>query len=125
MVHAYSNDTLKCWWELNLAVGPQIAILNIGRVKFGKDCHMYNNICKYNIILADFNYRLPKTTKFSIYTTSTVIRNTDIRQAREVLYSCMIVTRLELVFTVPSEHGEGGKNYGKCQENHNIQLTQC
>ena len=53
----------KYWWKLNLAVGPQIA--------FGsslRDCHTYNNICKYEI-LADFTSAVAmvdrQTTKFN------------------------------------------------------------
>ena len=60
----------KYWRELNLAVGPQIAIAkNIGGFKFGgsvRDRHMY--ICKYEI-LAHFNLAVAKvdrqTAKFN------------------------------------------------------------
>ena len=53
----------KYWRELNLAVGPQIAICkNIGGFKFGcsvRDRHKY--ICKYEI-LADFNLAVERQT---------------------------------------------------------------
>ena len=57
----------KYWWELNLAVGPQITIAKIFKFDGSVwDCHMY--ICKYEI-LAHYNLAVAKadhqTAKFN------------------------------------------------------------
>ena len=74
------NDGGDCWFmptvmTLKILVGikfggwaPNHHCKNIGRVKFGRDRHIYN-ICKYNIILKDFNYRLPNHQIFHLYGT--------------------------------------------------------